>query len=157
MTLNEQKRRFALELLKTPEAPYKAAIVVFGDDTASALAASARWISDPDVLKFIDELRDEHGEINLLPDKVATAREIWSLATTAPHVEDRLKALRTYAELRGFIDKAAPTTVGINVTQNRVMIVQDHGSNDEWETKLIDQQRQLVHDAEVEVVQCPQG
>lgn len=151
--IGEQKKRFALELLKTPRDPYSAAVLVFGDDTASAIVASVRWPTDPEVIGFQEDIKDEHGEMSVLPDKAMTAREIWNLATETANVEDRLKALRLYAELRNFIERPNANAVTVNNNTQKVLVVNSHGSEENWERELIEQQRNLITDANVEVIQ----
>lgn len=145
----DQKKKFALELLKNPHDPYACAVVVFGDDTASAIAFSYRWQKDYEVLRYQEEYREEHGSINFLPDKSVTAQAIWDIATNAiTQTDDKLKALRLYAEVRNFIEK--PNTnnnIAVNLSQNRVMIVKDHGSDEDWEEQCQAQQMRLVEDA----------
>lgn len=144
----EQKKRFAVELLKDPNDPFKAALQVFGQDTGMALRASSTWPKDTVVLDYMQEAIGELGDLHFLPSKADLAREAWTLATspTVP-VDDRLKAMRLYGDVRGFIEKQG-TVINNNVlTNNKVMLVKDHGSTDNWEERLIEQQAKLVEDA----------
>jgi hypothetical protein len=83
-----------------------------------------------------------------LPTKADLARMSWTLANT-PHMlaEDRMKALRLYADIMGFISKPE-TTINNNIlTSNKVMVVRDHGEDNIWEDKLLTQQTRLLDDA----------
>ena len=144
----EQKKRFAVELLKDPNDPFKAALQVFGQDTGMALRASSTWPKDTVVLDYMQEAIGELGDLHFLPSKADLAREAWTLATDARvPVDDRLKAMRLYGDVRGFIEKQG-TVINNNVlTNNKVMLVKDHGSTDNWEERLIEQQAKLVEDA----------
>lgn len=145
----EQKKRFAIELLRNPSEEFKAALAVFPDDTGKALLVSNRWPSDPEVIALKEMAIDELGDMHFLPTKADLAREAWNIAVapTVP-VDDRLKAMRLYGDIRGYIEKQG-TVVNNNVlTNNKVMVVKSHASPEEWEQRLVEQQKQLIHDAD---------
>lgn len=144
----EEKKRFAIELLKSPNEPYKAATAVFGADTGKALVASSRWPRDPDVVQFMDEALSDLGDMHFLPSKADLARVAWELANSPlTHVEDRLKAMRLYADVRGFIEKQGITVNNNVLTNNKVMVIKDHGDTAQWEQRLLEQQTKLIDDA----------
>ena len=144
----EQKRQFAIELLKQPTEPFKAAIIVFGDNTGRALEVSARWPHDPEVQTFMQQAVEDMGDMHFLPSKAELARHAFEIGRDPKvHVEDRLKAMRLYADIRGFIDKQG-TVINNNVlTSNKVMLVADHGSNEAWEQAALQQQQKLLDEA----------
>jgi hypothetical protein len=151
MTLEElvaAKKRFAAMLLKEPGEPFKAALAA-GLDTGQALRASVEWINDSIVLeeqtRLIEE--QENGELDFLPTKAEAARLAWNIANSATFVEDKLKALKLYADMRGFIPKVEAVKIDNSVTHNKVMIVKDQGTDEEWEAKARMQQRKLVEEA----------
>lgn len=146
----EDKRKFALELLKRPDAPFEAACLVFGDDTGKALEASTRWPHDPEVMAHMALAVEEVGEMQFLPTKADLARRAWYIANNEKvPVEDQLKALRLYGDIRGFIERQGGVVVNNNnsLISNKVMLVTDHGSTDQWEGSLIEQQTRLITDA----------
>lgn len=144
----EQKRQFAAALLKTPNDAFKAAITVFGDDTSTALSIYLRWSQDPEVIGYMRELEEEMGELHFLPTKAQLARMAYEIGQDSKlHVEDRLKALRLYADVRGFIEKQAPVINNNLITNNKVMLVKDHGSNEAWEQAAMSQQHRLIEHA----------
>jgi len=144
----EKRKRFAVELLKDPSDPFKAAIAVFGDNTGAALEASYRWPNDPIVKGYMQKAIDELGDLHFLPSKAEIARVAHSLAVDERvAVEDRLKAIRLYADIRGFIDKQGATINNNILTTNKVMIVKDHGADTDWEQQLAAQQARLIDDA----------
>ena len=140
------KRKYAELLLKTPEDPFKAACVLFPTNTNKAVWVSDNWSLDEDVLAFQNELLTERDEESFLPSKSEFARKIWQkMNNTHVDVDDYTKLGRLYADVRGFIEK--PQTTINNNTQNvanRVMVISDKGTEDEWEAKLLKQQKELV-------------
>jgi len=142
------KDAFAAELLRTPNDPFKAAQKIVGN-TIRALQMSQDWPTDVYVLKRQVELIEEFGEDNFLPSKLTLARRIYELGeTTTASISERLAAYRLYADLRNFIEK--PSLINQNnltVNNNKVMVVQDFGSDDQWEETAKNQQMKLVSDA----------
>jgi hypothetical protein len=143
--IRELKTRFAEALLRTPDEPYNAAFAAIGD-SGLALQAANLWARDPFVLSEKIRLCEEHGVKAFLPTKEDQAGALWKMANDkSVEPEDRLKAHRLYAELMGHIEK--PSTQVTQVVNQGVMIVKDHGSNDDWETRAIAQQKGLILDA----------
>lgn len=146
----EAKRKFALELLKTPTNAFMAAKAVFPENSGQALYVSTLWVTDADVLRFQEEAREDLGDGHFLPKKADLAREAWLLATTNTiAVDDRLKAMRLYADIQGYIEKQG-TVVNNNIlTNNKVMVVKSYETDEEWANKLSEQQTKLITDADV--------
>lgn len=146
---SEQKAQFALELLKDPSDPFKAALRVFGENTGMALLASNRWPDDPEVLAITQKAVEELGDMHFLPSKADLARLAWNLANNERvDTDNRLKAMRLYGDIRGFIEKQG-TVINNNVlTNNKVMVVKDHGTVEDWERGLLQQQNRLISDAD---------
>lgn len=143
------KQRFAAALLKQPGEPFKAALSI-GLDTGKALRASSEWVNDEIVLKEQERLleENENGALDFLPTKADAARLAWDMANNdAAFIEDKLKALKLYADIRGFIEKPAAVNVDQRVTNNRVMLVKEFESDEDWEAKALEQQRKLVSEA----------
>lgn len=144
MTDLEEKTAFAAQLLKTPTEPFKAALLVFPFDTGRALRIANEWPNDPDVLAAIAQLNEDYGELAFLPTKADVCREIWSTALQERiPVEDKTKLLKLYAEVRGFVEKPNQS-VNVNVNDNKVMVIRDQGTNEEWENKAAKQQAGLL-------------
>lgn len=140
-----KKEQFA-ELLLRENEPFKVALVLYPDDTGRALEIAHKWPIDQQVLAFQQSLKDAEGEITFLPTKADTARLAWTVARNEERYdgETRHKFLKLYAEIRGFIEKPALNVNQTNnVIQNNVMVVRDHGTDNEWESKLQNQQRTL--------------
>lgn len=146
----DQKEAYARALLRQPDDAYKAALAVFPGDIPKALHVSKTWPQDEDVQAFAQAALDEDGEDEFLPSKAQLARDVYDLAKHEKWVDpkDRIAAYKLYADLRGFIEKPG-TTVNNNTLVDRrsVMVVTDHGTDEEWEAKLRAQQAALTHDA----------
>jgi len=141
----ECKTAFAVELLKNPADAFKAALQVFPDDTGLALRAAHTWPKDPFVLAEQERITSEEGEGAFLPGKAELCRKIWErLQKDYVVTEDFVKIAKLYAEVRGFIEKPN-TNIVTNVVTNKVMVVKDLGTNDEWEMKAERQQRELLN------------
>lgn len=144
--LKAAKARFAALLLKTPEVPFIAAQGVF-NNTGQAIYAAYHWVRDPEVLAEQGRLLEHagNGELDFVPTKADAARLAWNIAKNSPFEEDRLKAIKLFSEILGYITKPEPVKVENNVTNNhRVMVVKDHGSDADWEQKLKQQQQKLT-------------
>lgn len=142
------KSAFAAALLRTPHDAFAAACSVFGTDTARALTVANSWVYDTDVLQFQADMIKEFGEDAFLPSKLTLARRIYDLGNDVrAELRDRLAAFKLYAELRNFIEKPAVVQNNVTVNQNRVMVVRDHGTNDEWAVKVRSQQARLIEHA----------
>lgn len=103
--INDEKRAFARAWLRQSD-PFKAAVAIFGPLQASkCLKVADEWPRDLQVLKIKEELLEEGGEEAFLPSKSELARRVIDTADGFIHVENKLKALRLYAEVMGFITK----------------------------------------------------
>ena len=145
---NELKRKYAANLLKYGEDQdnmYKAAFATT-DDTGLALqiVGLLKWQNDLFVLEEKERLIKSGDSRSFLPTKEAQAKDIYGLATDPKNeVEDRLKAHRLYAEVMGHIEKPVPGVTN-NILNQGVMIVQDAGTDDEWQEKATKQQQALI-------------
>lgn len=142
------KLEFAASLLRHPDDPDKAAFAIT-DDTGLALQIAKSWVRDPVVLGEQERLLLSGGARTFLPTKEVQARRVYDEAlNTKNTTDDRLKAHRLYAELMAFIEKPTATNVNI-LNQQNVMVVKDHGTDDDWEKGLQKQQRILTGNASV--------
>lgn len=140
----ENKVRYARLLLEYPKDPFKAACELFPQDTRMALWAASHWVHDPEVKEAQRKAR-ETLVLNDNPGKAEAARDVWNRIQSCYDPEVYVKLMKLYADIMGYIEKPKDgTTVNVN-TQNRIMVVKDHGSNDQWEEKLKQQQYDLTH------------
>lgn len=148
LTELEQKHAFAEAWLRHPKDPFAAARDVFGADTGRALIVAQTWTLDVEVLAHQQRLIDEHGARSFLPTKEEFARRVLdatdALNDSVLAFEDKLKGYKLFAEIMGYIEKPGPTINNNPTTINRVMVVKDHGSNDDWERRARNQQAALV-------------
>jgi len=124
MTELEEKLAFAKILLRMPKEPLKAALAIFADP-GLALKRSIEWAKDPVVIAEQGRLLQQIGPVESLPDKSDFARAVWELSQNGVTDDDiKIKALRLYGEIRGFIEKPVPIEGGkdggglvVNITQ----------------------------------------
>lgn len=143
----ELKKLFAKAMLECNFKPYDAARAVFTNPTDGmrAINASDNWPNDPIVKMEQARLIEDLGEESFLPSKVMLAREIYSMGQdTTASIGDRLAAFRLYSDLRQFVPRDKGPQVSLNIQQNRVMVMPDHGSDDDWEKKLVDHQQKAI-------------
>jgi hypothetical protein len=154
MVLNDQERdklklEYAANLLRFPDDPFKAAFCTTPDN-GLALQIGRDWPRDAFVQAQMDKLMSSTDASNFLPTKESQARDIYAIASDVKTpIEDRLKAHRLYAEVRGFIEKPSQSGGGINILTQGVMIVKDQGSDQDWAQKAKEQQRTLIGHATV--------
>lgn len=141
----QQKQMYAIGLLRTGD-PFKAALVVFPNDPAKAVAAK-EWVNDPYVIEERERLIAEHGEEFFLPNEIEFARTVWALHEKAPHHDDKIKYLELYAKTRGFTKKESGPSINVAIAPKVMLLAQhvEQQSDDEWEVTLRNQQRTLTH------------
>lgn len=142
---DEEKVRFAALLLRDPTDPFKAALTLTGNDTQRSLRIANFWPGDATVIAAQNGIAAE-DELEMLPGKADLCRIIWKRATREGIVdEDFVKVAKLYAEVRGYIAKPDNSvSVNLGVTNN-VMVVTDMGTDEEWERKTAQQQRDLLN------------
>lgn len=140
-------RMYAEALLRDPSNPYEAALKLTGDVQTSMRLA--KLTADPEFIAAKDALYDELGEDYFLPTKSEIVREVLAKAKQCTNADVAFKGYKLAADMLGFIEKPKDTTVINNsLTDNRrVMVVQDFGSDSEWEKQVQAQQAKLIEDA----------
>jgi hypothetical protein len=149
MTEVQFKLAFAAQLLKigkNPNEAFKAALVIFPDDTTLALKAATQWVDDPIVIAEKERLLGDGGEESELPSKTELLKEIHDKAKACTFTEDYAKLMRLYMEMRGLINKPVAGT-NIQINNNKVMVVKDHGNDEEWKAGIKAQQVRLINEA----------
>lgn len=139
------KERYVEEWVRHGD-PFKAALALYPYDSGMALKISATWPLDPEVLS----LRRAIGcdETGLIPSREELISKVMKAAEEAPMTEDKLKGFRLVSEMCGYIQKPEIAIDNRSITvNNRVMAVRDHGSDEEWEQRLAEQQRSLTSKA----------
>ena len=138
-TEEDYKNAFALEFFRNPSDPFKIACALFPDNTSLALRVANEWPSDPFVLSCLDLLT-----VDAMPTEVDLCGEVWRKMKMTYDPKDFATLAKLYAEIRGFIKKQETAQVNVQVN-NKVMVVKDHGTDEEWESKLVRQQTALAN------------
>ena len=148
MDILERKKIFARALFRDPGNLFNAAMEAWEGDAGQACNHTLLWKNDPDVLAEIKLLNSRPLE-EVIASKNQTALLAWDLANDemAP-VKERVLALRLYSEINNFLPKNDnKANASINLQTNKVMVVKDHGSDQNWETKAALQQAKLIGEA----------
>lgn len=144
MTELEEKEKFAIAFLDFKD-PFKAALFVCeGMPTQKALKMATEWQNDLEVKGFIKAIKDKEESIENLPSKKELAESIWNKMQSCRHPDDFQKLAKLYAEVRGFIEKPDNKPV-VTINQNRVMVIKDLGTEEDWQAKAEKQQRDLLN------------
>jgi len=138
----ELKQQFATLLLRLND-PFLAAKTIFEPDISRSLYVSQTWPFDPDVIKFKKTLLKQNGKAAYLPTKPEVASELHTIAKQELDTDYRLRAYELFAKIMGYIEK--PGAIFNNVSNHNVLIVKDHGTDDEWAKKVLEQQNRLTH------------
>lgn len=145
----DRKRRFAVALAKDPAEPEVAAREIWPHNTQFMLYIMHHWTKDPEIMAYVEAVYAVVGTAGQLPTQEEYALHLWKLAKKAPDEDTRLKYLRLYAEATGQLKRPAGEGVGVSVTQNRVMVTNNFGSDEEWASKAASSQRALQDELSV--------
>lgn len=139
------KPKYAALLLKEKE-PFDAALRLSPDNTGVALWCATNWTNDPEVVEEMARLKGESDAVKSIATKYDLARLYWNMANDEKiEPKDRLTAAEKFGAVAGIYDPKQNNNMNINVdAAPRVMIVKDHGSNDDWEVRAATQQRELT-------------
>jgi len=147
MDESEQKKKFAIAVLHNPSDPFQCAKEIFGEDPGKCLQVFQLWQEDIEVRQYQADYLREHGADATLPTKETLAREIYDVAHDGKvDVDTRLKFYKLYGDILGFINKPGSTVTHNTQINNKVMVIKDHGTDENWEQNLIKQQQRLVSD-----------
>jgi hypothetical protein len=140
------RKKFAAACMRFPDNAYQAACVISPTNFGIAAWIMHNWMGDPVVEREMLRLKaeDDSDGLNFLPGKAQAAKAIWDKAQSCNDPETFGKLMKLYAEYRGFIEKPGASSVVVNVPQPRVMIVKDHGTDEEWAAKVAEQQARLT-------------
>lgn len=139
------KEQFA-QFLEDGFSPFVAAMRLWPNDVSLASVVQSTWPADP----FVEAVRERiQAEKKAKTEPAGKSAQIMRITNRLDRLTDDnyLKAERLIAEMSGHIEKAAPPSVNIDNRQQvveRVLVVRDHGTDDEWETKMMAQQNKLI-------------
>lgn len=139
----EDKLSFA-EFFNDEGDAYTAALRI-SDDAGTASQIAVEWPRDPIVVREVERLRSESGDVTKIATKYDLVKFYWELAND-PDIDpkDRISAAEHFGAVAGIYDPKANNMVNnTNVVTPTVMRVVDHGDADDWEQKLAKQQEEL--------------
>jgi hypothetical protein len=149
MDTEDEKKRYGHALAVCPEDAFRAALTVYPGDAGRALVVAREWANDPLVI----EARDAAIEAALNDDgpvigKAGVAQMLLDIAREKlTDAKDRIAALDKINEMYGYKTVGEGTGGNTYIDNRSVMIVKDHGTDDEWSAKLRAQQERLIEDA----------
>lgn len=139
------KLKFAASFARSKNAA-NAAMSVWPNDPGFALKQSYLLPFDSVVIAELKRILDVEGEQSLLPSKSELVRDILTRAKAAACDDDYEKLMRLAANMMGHIEKPG-TNVDVKVQVQSVMVVKDHGTDEEWAARMAAQQQNLVLNA----------
>lgn len=104
------------------------------------------WDSDPFVLKRVAfyMANVEFAELSILTKpEFALAIQVEMLDKKLPF-DYRYKMFHLYARVQKFIESGQGGNRGSNIINNGLIIMSDHGTDEEWETGVREQQMKLI-------------
>lgn len=143
----ELKIAFARLLFLDPGNPFECGRKIFPDHTGFACMAAVEWKNDPAVIEEMERLALETPVENLIATKQEAMKNAWNMANDSSiNPKERVAYLRLFAEMAEYMpEKSSVKNVQKNEVINRVMVVKDHGSDEDWEAKVAEQQRKLIN------------
>lgn len=147
LKLDILKQTFVKEWLKTND-PFKAGIACFPADNGRALRCAWEWTQDVAVLAYRQELLEDSVVHPGLPTKEELALEVYQRASKAVFDADAFEGLELVGKIMGYIEKPSVNidNRSVNVV-NKVMVVKDHGTDEDWEKRLHQNQTHLTQTA----------
>ena len=148
------KKLYGIELAKN-EDTFAAAIVIFPQNTGNALWASRNWVIDPAVIASRDIYKQKIDAEGLMLSKDQLAAKLLKMEQERhpnnPRVflhdsKDRLACLKLYAEVQGWIGKAADVQVNNSFTNNEMRI--KFVEAEKKEAFAVPKNRVIEHDGE---------
>ena len=138
---DEAAQRFAVAFVKDPTDAWAAAHAAWPDDPRWKSWAYQNLPGHPQILAFVAAVHELVDRESLeLPSEHEYAVFLWKAAQSALDDKIKLSYLRLLAEARGHLKRPQGSDTNITVNQNRVMIVESQGNDDQWE--VIAQQQQ---------------
>lgn len=147
------KWKYAEELLRNPDNPFAAAMIVTHNNRQAAMLMLDQWTYAGDVAQMKEHLLTENGEEHYLPSEAQMVGEVIARARKCHDDSDYVKLMALAFDVRGMNSKAkaGPSVVVNNQTNNRIMQIPvmlgpagTIASDDEWERGLMEQQQRLV-------------
>lgn len=143
LTEEEAKLLFASYLLKNPNDPFKAALMLCPNDTQRALWVANFWVNDKDVLAEQKRILDESG---VSEDELYIETKLKEIIENCPFADDKIKALEKLMDLKGLSKKpVAVNNTNIAIVQPKAIEVPVYASLESWEAEASTQQTELLN------------
>jgi len=120
--------------------------MVVGNNISAAMWIANNWPNDPIVIAETQRILRSDTLKDDVPSKAQMTMRAWAMANDDTiDSKNAIAALRLAAELEGHIGgSGVNVTVPVNLGNN-VMVVKDHGTDDQWEAMLAAQQDALTN------------
>lgn len=137
------------------EQPFNILSEWYPTNNSFALYAADEWVKDEFVKKQIEFWQnhtptakgiDKEQFLKIIFEKMQ-GEKLQNGRVAKPEDEDFVKMARLYAEVAGFIDKPQAAQQNLNIQINKVMEVYNHGTDDQWEAGIEEQQRKLLDES----------
>jgi len=160
--LTPTQKLFAINLIDRPGSAFKILTEMFDGDKAKAMAVYEPWMHMPEIKKYQDEFKlisttgladiDDDKPTSDDPEKddfVADLKTTFENTDVDPNV--RIKYAELIAKVKNYIPKPDSIT-NVNVAAvPPVMIVNNNGSDGNWENQLAERQDKLMDQSEMPV------
>ena len=147
-----KKEEFAEHFLRSPDNAFAVACIVYPNDTGKALRIATEWPNDPQIKTLMQSLQDAAEEFAYHPTKEQFARTLLNNAELLLS-SDPQTAHKYHDSYRKMRWPDAAVSISDNRVVNNVLVVKDHGTPDQWEEKLVRQQRRLKEDSVVSTIE----
>ena len=144
-------KRYAAEKLRNEMPDMNIALRLIPQAYIAQFAVNA-WNNDAVVIDEIRRLQDEYGQRAELPTRETVLKEILTMGRDERGTRaERTNSYKLYAEINGWIGGGAnKQTPVVSVFANKVMMVKNHGSDNNWEKSAVTQQANLVKEAKAD-------
>lgn len=144
------KKLFGAALLRHPNNPFAAAREIEPtESTGRANWIANNWVDDPAVLEVMGSRVAELGALAGLPSKEEFALALYRERENVKDPETKLRYMRTFAEVMGYIEKGGGTNVNVNnnlMNMPKVMLVPQYKDMDQWQAEATAHHKQLTNE-----------
>lgn len=146
---DNMKRAFAAAMLRTPHDAFAAAKSITPDYGKASFIAH-NWKFDPLVMAVMADIQSKLGADASLPSHAEYALLIYNDLQNVTDPDTKLKYYKLLGEVQGYVRKADDGP-RVQINNYKVMAYPVAASDDAWERHAMEQQRNLVIDAQANV------
>jgi hypothetical protein len=136
----DQKKAFAKALIEHPDEHLKAGFLAFKNNAQLAMKASIQWVSDEIVCTEMKRLMGLTEPESNLPTKEEHCEKLYKIFDSDLPLKDRLVASDQIMKIQGFVNPDKGNTT----VNNKILIMSNSGTDEDWEKKIAKQQQDLV-------------